>query len=637
MCGIVGVAGVDAQLPPAERDPMVDVLAHRGPDGRGDTTLSNGRWSAWLGHRRLKVIDLSDVADQPILNEDGSVAVTFNGEIYNFRDLRRELQAKGHVFRSAGDTEVIVHGYEEWGEDVVRHVDGMFAFAVADRRMARTLLARDRSGKKPLFYSADGGRLTYASEIKSLRLAPWVDTSADLTRLPELLTYGWVPAPHTLYAGVRELPPASYVVADERGVGDPVEYWDWPTQLARREGVPSKSLEASVRQLLEDAVRRRLVSDVPLGALLSGGVDSSLVVGLMAKLADEPVHTFSIGFPDDASFDERSYARRVADHFGTHHTEFEVRADALALLDALLWHHDQPFQDSSAIPTYLVSRLAREHVTVALNGDGGDEVFAGYERFAAAAIGGHVPAGAARLAQRATGALPEGGYFNHRRRAERFLAGAERPVLDRYRAWTAVFSDELVREAVGEPEHDPAEPMEACYRRAADLPELDRILYANFKTYLPGDLAVKMDRMSMAHGLETRSPFLDTALIERLARVPARRKVGLRHVKPLLRRSFWPLLPKEIWNRRKHGFGVPLSQWFRGPLAPLVQDELLSSDARSREVLSPGLVQRLWCEHSEGRGDHGARLWTLLTLERWLRELERPQRLTPPSTQPVAA
>ncbi|MGI9540224.1 MAG: asparagine synthase (glutamine-hydrolyzing), partial [Miltoncostaeaceae bacterium] len=573
-----------------------------------------------------------------ILNEDGTIAVTFNGEIYNFMDLRRELVARGHVFRSDGDSEVIVHGYEEWGDDVVVRLDGMFALAIADERHRRTLLARDRTGKKPLYYSTDGGRLTFASEIKALRLAPWVDTSADLTRLPEFMTYGYVPAPHTMFAGVREVPAGCRLVADQSGVGEALPYWDWPTDLAGAATVSAEDLQASLRVLLSRAVERRMVSDVPLGALLSGGVDSSVVVALMSQLADDPIHTFSIGFPDDDSFDERSHARLVADRFGTVHTEFEVSADAMVLLDTLMWHHDQPFHDSSAVPTYLVSKLAREHVTVVLNGDGGDEVFGGYERFSAAAVAGRVPSAGAAVARRLAGLLPrDEGYHSLRRRADRFLDKADRPVEERYQSWISVFDDELLADSLERPAAgDVSEAMGRWYSRAAELPELDRILYANFKTYLPGDLAVKMDRMSMAHGLETRSPFLDTAVVERLARVPARRKVGLRRVKPLLRESCRDLLPDAIWNRRKHGFGVPVGAWFRGPLAKVVHDELLAADARSASAVRPEFVRRVWDEHLRGDHDHGPRLWTLLTLERWLRDLETPQAESPPGAEVVS-
>jgi asparagine synthase (glutamine-hydrolysing) len=386
-----------------------------------------------------------------------------------------------------------------------------------------------------------------------------------------------------------------------------------------------------------------MISDVPLGALLSGGIDSSLVVGLMSRTSTEPIRTFSIGFADDGSFDERSYARIVAERFGTDHTEYVVRPDAVALLDRLLWQHDQPFGDSSAIPTFLVCKLAREHVTVVLNGDGGDEVFGGYDRFVAAALAERVPLAAARVANRATRLFPvNDGYYSLRRRLMRFTELSGSSTGKRYVSWVGLITGDLLAETVA-PLRDEAalsaadQSMATAYERAGSAPTLDQILYANFVTYLPDDLAVKMDRMSMAHSLEARSPFLDTALIEYLASVPAVRKVGLRRLKPLLRRSLWPLLPEEIWNRRKHGFGVPLGRWFReSELRTVFEDEVLVPGARTADILDATVIRRLWDEHQRGGLEHGHRFWPILTLERWLRTLDSPG-LTPPRADPVAA
>ena len=647
MCGICGFVG-RVPLTDGDREAgrrMNDLIRHRGPDGPGEAEIAAGsgeqKLEGWLGHRRLKILDLTEAAHQPMASDDGAVQLLYNGEVYNFRELRRELEAAGHRFRSTGDTEVVLRAYEEWGEAFVRRLDGMFALAVWDRRRGRMLLARDRTGKKPLFYTTFGGRLSFASEIKSILSLPWVETAPRLSALPEFLTFGYVPHPGTLYEGIEQVPPASVVTYDFDGLHPPATYWDpLPDDQIR---VVDGSVTAEIARLLEEATRRRLISDVPLGALLSGGVDSSLVVGLMARMADEPVRTFSIGFSDDQTFDEREYARTVASHFGTVHEEFVVRTDAVALVDRLLWHHDQPFADSSAIPTYMVCELAREHVTVALNGDGGDEVFGGYDRFVAAAISERIPAPLSRLGRRATGLLPvDHGYYSLRRRAERFLELSDRSPRDRYQSWIAVLNQELLDEVLTESVRRSADgpvtrSMDACYERAARLPLLDRIIYANFKTYLPDDLAVKMDRMSMANSLETRSPFLDTALIEYLARVPARDKVGLRRVKPLLRRAFWPMLPREIWNRKKHGFGVPMNQWFKTDLVPLFEDEVLAGDARCREYIRPEPVRRLWEEHQRGDGAHGFRFWTLLMLERWLRGLDRPVATGPPRAEAINA
>jgi asparagine synthase (glutamine-hydrolysing) len=618
---------------------MRETLAHRGPDGTGELAIDapDLGMRGWLGHRRLRVIDVTEHAHQPMLGAIGDVALSYNGEVYNFRELRRELEHRGHRFASSGDTEVVLRAYEEWGEGFVERLDGMFAIAVWDARHGKLLLARDRSGKKPLFYCLQEGRLTFGSEIKALLACPWVPAEPDLSRVPEYLTFGYVPNPRTLYSHIRQVPPASLLVYDRDGASGPRRYWD-----ARPAAALSRPDASKIACLLEDATSRRMIADVPLGALLSGGVDSSLVVALMSKTSSEPVRTFSVGFPEDASFDERSYARIVAERFRTKHTEYVVRPDAIALLDRLLWQHDQPFGDSSAIPTYLVCKLAREHVTVVLNGDGGDEVFGGYDRFVAAALADRIPSSIARLANRATRLVPvNDGDRSFRRRLMRFTERASSPVTDRYVSWVGIVTGDLRAELLA-PLSDDAmvdaaeQSIDAAYAHAAPSPTLDQILYANFVTYLPDDLAVKMDRMSMAHSLEARSPFLDTALIEYLARVPAVRKVGLRRVKPLLRRSLWGLLPKEIWNRRKQGFGVPMGRWFReSELRTVFADEVLAADARTADVLDRATMQRWWDEHQRGDVEHGYHFWTILTLERWLRSAGSPT-LTPPRADPVA-
>ena len=644
MCGICGYVGPpEAALDPASARAMRDSLRHRGPDGAGEAPLSplgggNGL-RGWLGHRRLKIIDLTPAAHQPMANEEGSVVLGYNGEVYNFRELRRELEGRGFHFRSSGDTEVVLRAYEAFADDFVSRLDGMFAVAVWDARKVRLLLARDRVGKKPLFYADLGDRIAFASELKSLLLCPWVPRSMDVERLPEYLTFGYVPHPHTFYHGIRQVPPAALMAFDREGLTGPREYWD---PLPGQPDVPAREAPSRVAELLRAATHRRMVSDVPLGALLSGGIDSSIVVGLMREASAEPVHTFSIGFSDEPSFDERAPARLVADHFGTRHKDFDVRLDAIALMDRLLWHHDQPFADSSAIPTYLVSRAAREYVTVVLNGDGGDEVFGGYDRFVAAAVSRRLRPRVARAARRATSVLQrDHGYYSLRRRAERFLELAEAPVIHRYQSWIAVVNRELLHELLAPGLRERASPtaveasMRIQYERASHLPSLDQILFANLKTYLPDDLAVKMDRMSMAHSLEARSPFLDTALIEYAAGIPARDKVGVRRLKPVLRRAFRPLLPDAVWNRKKHGFGVPMGKWMRGELGTMFRDEVLGFGARTGDFIDRGVAARLWEEHRRGEHEHGFRLWTLLTLERWLRSLEQPLSAEPPRGEEI--
>lgn len=639
MCGICGFVGPPVTSHDLAHGPaMHEAITHRGPDGSGEARLTtpDGGLHGWFGHRRLKIIDVTECAHQPMGSADGAVWLTYNGEVYNFRELRRELEGAGHRFRSSGDTEVVLRAYEEWGERCVERLDGMFAIAIWDGRTRRLILARDRTGKKPLFYSDEGDRLTFGSEIKSLLAAPWVRGTPDAARFGEFFTFGYVPHPNTMYERIWQVPPGSVVVYDQDGLRAPRPYWDALPREGARAPRSTAELLTGIRKLVTEATERRLVSDVPLGALLSGGVDSSIVVGLMSRARPDPVRTFSIGFADDASFDELPHARRVSEHFATEHTEFTVRADAVALLDRLLWHHDQPFADSSAIPTYLVCQLAREHVTVALNGDGGDEVFGGYDRFKAAALAHRLPRGVGRVGGRIARALPiDQGYFSLRRRLERFTELGDMGPRERYQSWIAVLNEDLLGEVVKSGTGDGVTgSMDACYARAGRLPVLDQILYANFKTYLPDDLAVKMDRMSMAHSLETRSPFLDTALIDFLATVPAARKVGLRRLKPLLRRAFWPLLPPEIWNRKKHGFGVPMGRWFReGQLQELFEDEVLAPGAPSADYLDPGAVRRLWDEHQAGGREHGPRFWTMLTFDRWLRQAGRPALSAPPAVE----
>jgi asparagine synthase (glutamine-hydrolysing) len=610
---------------------MMESLLHRGPDGSGERLApESGRAVCWFGHRRLKILDLSARAAQPMIGGEGDVMLVYNGEVYNFRTLRHELESAGARFRSTGDTEVVLRAYEHWGEGFVERLDGMFALGIWDRRRERLLLARDRVGKKPLFYARVGPRVAFASEIKALLQLSWVPREPDWDQLGAFLTFGYAPAPATMYRGIEQVPPGSVLTVDGEEIRERRFWVGRPDAVDRR---PDGETVAAIARHLDEATASRMVSDVPLGALLSGGIDSSLVVGLMSRHAREPIHTFSIGFADDETFDERRYARLVAERFHTNHTEFSIRLDGIRLLDRLLWHLDQPFGDSSALPTFLVSRLARDHVTVVLNGDGGDEVFAGYDRFRAAAVSRAVPTPVARALQAVAERLPEThGYASPRRRARRFVELADASVDRRYLGWVALTPPPLLAELVGpDASEAAARSFERSYAEVADLPPLDRLLHANLHTYLPDDLCVKMDRMTMANSVEARSPFLDTALIDLVSRIPARRRIGLRRLKPVLRRAFGPMLPKEIWDRPKHGFGVPVGAWFRGELADVFEDEALSPDARSAAVLDQAVLRRLLAEQRRGEREHGFRLWTVLTLERWLRSLEQPPSISPPS------
>jgi asparagine synthase (glutamine-hydrolysing) len=639
MCGICGWAGGPVELDGAEvAHSMAAAIAHRGPDGQGASELPGGRGAGWFGHRRLRIIDLTEAADQPMASPDGRLLLTFNGEIYNFRELRRRLMHAGRRFRSSGDTEVVLGAYERWGPACVERLDGMFAFALWDADRRHLLLARDRTGKKPLFYTLGHGRLTFASEVKALGRAPWVRLRPDLTQLPALLSLGCCSAPATPYESVLQLPPAHVATFDPAAGRLALRrYWSaLPERSARR---ADGDLISGLRDDVEAATRRRMISDVPLGALLSGGIDSSVVVAMMQRHAQEPVRTFSVGFPEETSYDERRYARAVARHLRTAHTEFAVHADAAGLLDRLIWLHDGPFGDSSAIPTYLVCAAARRDVTVVLTGDGGDEVFAGYQRFAAAALSRLAPSPLVKPALAAVRHLPAGtGYHDPVRRLRRFLTTIDRPLERRYLGWLAIFDGDFLG-AVAQRQgaaDEAAAPFTRFTREAARLPPVDRILYANLSTYLPDDLHVKVDRMSMAHSLEARSPLLDTAVIERLAPVRARDKVGFRQVKPLLRRAFGPLLPSIVWERPKHGFGVPIDRWFDGELGVLFGDEVLGADGHLRTVLDGRLLSELHADHRDGTGRHGARLWMLLTLERWLRDCARAQPLREPSANVVS-
>ncbi len=622
MCGIAGIVRVEAQAPPALREEalaMARTLRHRGPDGQAAWASPSGACS--LGHARLKVIDL-ETGDQPMAGEDGRVQVVFNGEIYNFRTLRAELEARGRRFRTRSDTEVLVHGWSEWGESLPERLDGMFAFAVWDEGAGKLFLARDRAGKKPLFWARAAGRVAFASEMKALRALPWISDELDEGALPFYLAYGYVPGPRTFLKGIEALPPATAMTVDGRGAV-PRRYWtlDW------RRGAELGEAEAveRVRSLLGDAVERRLIADVPLGAFLSGGIDSTLVVGLMRERVEGPLRTFSLGFADDPTYDETRFARAVAKRFGTQHTEFTVEAHAVDLVDELVDAYDEPFGDSSAIPTHIVSRLTREHVTVALTGDGGDEMFCGYPRFLGMALADRVGRGIATLGDSLARRLPHHPNFRHPlRRIQRFFAAAALPPEERMLRWIG-YLPEVERYlgpelAAGVDRRALTASFREPWERTAGQSGITRALALNFETYLPEDLLVKADRCSMAHGLELRSPFLDAALMEFAAALPDRHRHRGRTLKWILKRAFPDLLPPEIARRGKWGFGVPLPVWFRTHWRPLFESRVLAPDARLLAWVRREPVAALWAEHLSGGADHGHALWALLTLESWLRK-----------------
>jgi asparagine synthase (glutamine-hydrolysing) len=628
MCGLCGIFNLDGSpIHAGVAQQMLDTLRHRGPDDEGSALALDGA-ALFLGHRRLSIIDLSPAGRQPLFNEDSTVAVIFNGEIYNFAALRSELIARGHRFRSHTDTEVVVHLYEDGGPGSIRRLDGMFALAIWDQRARQLILARDRPGKKPLYYAQEGSTVVFGSEVKSILRHPMVDGRLNPRAVPLYLTFGYVPCPHTFYDQIRQVPPGTYVLVGREGLRGPIPYWQLAFPRAGEERrVSEADARHDVRELLTEAVQKRLVADVPVGAFLSGGIDSSIVVGLMTRLMDRPVKTFTIGFEGAESYDERPYARTVAQTFGTEHTEFVVRPDAISLLEQLLHFYDQPFGDSSAIPTYLVSKLTRQYVTVALTGDGGDELFAGYERFLAARLAESVPAPIAGLGRWLAGTLPRSnGHGGFGGKAERFFRHAGKPIESRFLAWNSFFDCDLLS-ALLTPAAGAAlkeirinQSFAACFDKSRGCHPLNRLLHLNFTTYLPDDLMVKMDRMTMAHALEARSPFLDTALIEYVATLPPRLKINGWTLKYILKEAFRDLLPAAVLKRRKHGFGVPLGTWFLRDLRDYVRDGLLAPDAAICEFLNQKCVRGIYDEHLSGRRDFGQQLWALLVLEIWLRK-----------------
>ncbi len=621
MCGIAGVLARAPLGPPEMVEDrlaaMVATIRHRGPDGMG--VWSDG--TVGLGHARLAIIDLSPAAAQPMSDADGAVRLVHNGEIYNFPELREELIARGHSFRSRSDTEVIVEGYRAWGERVVERLRGMFAFALWDARARRLLLARDRLGQKPLYYRQAGGLFLFGSEIKAVLAWPGVAREADLDAIHDYLTYQYVPAPKTAFVGIKTLPPAHCMVVEADGRTTVRRYWSLPAPEAAQ-ARPRAALEEEIRERLAESVRLRLISDVPLGAFLSGGVDSAGVVAAMARVSSGPVKTFTIGF-DDAAYDERRFARMVAERYGTDHHEFVVEPRALEVLPRLVWHYGQPFADSSALPTWYVSEITRAHVTVALNGDGGDEAFLGYPRYAGCRMGtwwDRLPA-APRRALAALGRALPFATSRHRalRYARRFLIDAAAPPAERYGRWIAYFNalqkDALYGERMrAQLDRDPLDRLAPWLGEACDDA---RAAYADIHSYLPDDLLVKVDVASMAHGLEARSPFLDHELMAFAATIPASQKMRGAQTKTLLKSALEPWLPRAALYRPKMGFGAPIERWFRDEMKPLVYDTLLSGRALSRGLFREGAVRAMLDEHASGRAAHQHRIWALLMLELW--------------------
>ncbi len=642
MCGISGVLYFDETRPvqPGILQAMNGVIRHRGPDSDGFYF----RPGIGLAMRRLAIVDVEG-GRQPLSNEDGTVWIVFNGEIYNAPELRPRLEARGHVFRTQTDTETIVHLYEEHGPDCVHHLRGMFAFAIWDQSRRRLLIARDRVGKKPLYYAEHDGGLLFGSELKCLLQYPGFSRDPDLVGIHHFLSLQYVPEPFAAVQGARKLPAAHRLIV-ENGRTRIERYWE----LDYEPKWNGADLQERVREKVTEAVRIRLMGEVPLGAHLSGGVDSAIVVGLMAGMSSQPVKTFSIGFREGA-FNELDHARAVATHFGTEHHEFLVEPDAVSLLPKLVAHFDEPFADPAALPTWCLSELTRRHVTVALNGDGGDEAFGGYQRYYAdpfADLYRLLPAPIREgFLDRLLRCFPRdsskpverdfGAALRHLAAAARLSTGAS--VL----RWGSYFQEpdkqalytEEMRAAAG---HEASHALlEACFRNAKAVSRLDRTLATDVGNYLQGALLPKVDRMTMAHSLEARSPFLDQEVLELAARLPTAWKVKGFTTKRILRETFADLLPPAITRRGKMGFSVPLGMWFAGPLAEHAREILLPAGAPIHRFLRREALSALLEEHTARKADHGKRLWALLNLATWLDQIRARESLCGSSDPVIVA
>ncbi len=628
MCGITGIVDLLQPRPVDERllRRMNGSLGHRGPDGDG----FHFEPGVGFGHRRLSIIDLEG-GKQPLYNEDHTVVVTFNGEIFNFKEIEAELLTRGHIFRTRCDTEVIVHAWEEWGEECLQRFNGMFAFAIWDRPRGVLFIARDRLGVKPLYYSVlPDGHIVFGSELKALLAHPGVSRNIDPRAVEEYFCFGYVPDPKTIYKGVSKLEPGAYIRA-KRGSANvqQVRYWDVPLFGERSPGTPPGSWQEELRVNLKEAVRKRLVSDVPLGAFLSGGIDSSAVVAMMRELGADRILTCSIGFREP-QYDESQYARMVAEAKRTDHKSEIVEASDYGLLEKLAGIYDEPFADSSAIPTYRVCQLARRHVTVALSGDGGDEDFIGYRRYrlfaAEEQVRSRLPAVVRRAIFGPLGQLyPKLDWAPRFLRAKTTFEALARGTADGYLHSVSIaseqlrqqlFSDDFRRELQG---YRAREVYEGHLRGKTFTDPLSLVQYLDYKTYLPGDILTKVDRASMAHSLEVRTPFLDYEFVEWASRLPSGVKLQGGEGKHVLKHALKPLLPDEVLFRKKMGFAVPLDVWFRGTLR-----ERLASAATGRRladsgIFNPAQLRKLVADHQSGRRDHSAVLWSLLMFDGFMR------------------
>lgn len=644
MCGICGVIDLRNQnVQPRLVQQMCDLIAHRGPDDAGVVVMHGQQYvevkpglesmrqdgfEVGLGHRRLSIIDLSPAGHQPMCNEDGKIWIVFNGEIYNFQELRVELERKGHLFKSRSDTEVILHGYEEWGVDCLHRFRGMFAFALWDSRQRQLFMARDRLGKKPLVYFHQKSHFAFASEIKALLQVPEIERKVNATAIHHYLTYQYVPSPDTIFEGIKKLPPAHYLLYDHEGNIRIERYWKLHYNSSHHR-VDLQELRDQIRTKLEESVKLRLISDVPLGAFLSGGVDSSLIVGIMAKLSAKPVKTFSIGFKEK-DYDELMYAKMVSERFGTDHHEFIVKPDAIEILPKLVWHYNEPFADSSAIPTYYVAKMTKDYVKVVLTGDAGDENFAGYNRYLRGkwvALFSKIPERMRQtLLPRFLRTIAQLHWkemkFNHLANyIESISSNQARNYAEQVKIFNAgekgdLYSPEFVQAMSGT---DSVEYLLRKYEEAETNNLIEQLLYLDINTYLPEDLLVKMDIATMANSLEARVPFLDHQFMEFVAGIPSQLKLKGSKTKFILKTAFKDLLPDPIFKRKKMGFGVPVSRWFRNELKDYIYEILLDSRTLNRGYFKREGIERLLNDHIGLRYDHSGKIWALLFLEIWFR------------------
>ncbi len=632
MCGIAGILNLKGEPVPKEAlEKMCRKMKHRGPDDEGiyisnpKSRNRNSKLSLGLGHTRLSIIDLSISAHQPMCNEDTTIWLSMNGEIYNYVELSSDLKKKGHKFKSSSDAEVIIHLYEELGKNCVKELRGMFAFAIWDEREETLFLARDRVGKKPLVYSFKNGNLTFASELAALIESGKVDKETNKEAIHDYLSYGYIPAPLTIYEGVYKLPPGCTLTLKKDS--DPIIENYWNLDFSSKIKISEEDAADELLHRLKSAVKMRLRSDVPLGAFLSGGIDSSAVVALMSELSESKIKTFSIGF-DDSNYNELAHAKRVSEKYDTDHHEFVVKPKALDILPLLVERYGEPYADSSAIPTYYVSQQTKQFVTVALNGDGADELFGGYERYQAVLLSNiykKIPAlirnnmipGITNLFSRSLD--PKNRFV----RIKRFVDGTSFPLSQRYLYWSGIISDELknviyTNEFTERVSHsNPSRVISKYLNPSSNLKLLDSLLLADTMNYLPNDLLAKVDIASMANSLECRSPFLDHPLMEFAASLPPELKIKGLVKKYVLKKAVSKLIPKENICRKKMGFGVPIGRWLRGELKPLLRETLLSSVSLQREYFKPGVVANLVEDHIRGVKDYSSQLWALLMLELW--------------------